>query len=153
MVAIRALALSVKAATTVEAKARKQLVVDTVFRFSTTGATLTLDKGERFYEEFDLFVEGTFGTEEEEQIGEGKWYGVSTEPAGTEGWWESMTIQFFDEDVIEGVDTALPWKGAIIGGTGVFAGASGEYSGIELGGDPSVSRITFTFQKPVKLAR
>lgn len=136
-------------------------MVDTVFRFSTLpGGKRTerergssdFDEGMRLYAEFDVYAEGTYGTDEEEQLGQGKWHGVSTEPRGTQGWWESMTIRFFDQGVIEGVDTGPPWEGAIIGGTGEFAGARGEYSGIEIGGHPFVSRITFTFENPPKPA-
>ena len=125
-----------------------QLVVDGVGTFTTPtradkGGTAKMKEGERYYGEFDVYAVDTVGTGAN-PIGEGKWYGVSTEPKGIGEWWESQTIHIFGRGVIEGVDTGPPWKGAIIGGTGEFAGASGEYSAG--GGGAGFFRLTFTFQ-------
>jgi len=134
-------ALSARAATSLSAEAANQLVMDVVFTFS-TGVSSSLDKGDRSYGEFDLFEEGTVGIEE--RIGEGKWDEVITEPVGTTGWYGSNTFHVFGQGVIEGVSTGPPWEGAIVGGTGVFAGASGEYSST-CEGFEGFCRITFTF--------
>jgi len=141
VVALLLAALSVAAANHAK-KEPKQLVVDVVRTFHTPRGNNKLTVGERFFSNLDVFEEGTFGTAEEKKIGEGIWYGVAT----SWGWWESQTIRIDEQGVIFGEDTGLPWEGAIIGGTGEFAGASGEYVGDGLGGDPQVSRITFTFE-------
>lgn len=135
-------ALSVAAATNLSAQAANQLVVDWVLTFSSAGPSINLDKGDRSYGEFDLYAEGTVGIED--PTGEGKWDGVATEPVGTTGWYESETYHIFGQGVIEGVSTGPPWEGAIVGGTGVFAGASGEYS-VTCEGFEGFCRITFTF--------
>ena len=129
------------------AKPPKQLVVDVVRTFHTHPGTIPEPKkGALYFSEFDVYAEGTFGSEK--PIGEGKWSGVVTEVGGLSGFWEAMTIHIVGQGVIEGLDTGAgsSWKGAIIAGTDDFAGASGEYSGIFLG-DPQRSRITFTFEK------
>lgn len=131
------------------AKPPKQLVVDVVRTFHThPGKIPEPRKGALYFSEFDVYVGGTFGTADEELIGKGKWSGVHTEVGRLSGFWEAMTIHIVGQGVIEGLDTGAgsSWKGAIIGGTDDFAGASGEYSGIFLG-DPQRSRITFTFEK------
>ena len=127
----------------------EQLVVDWVQIFITPGGSNSLAKGERNYGEFDLFAEGTVGTEA--RIGEGKWDLVSTTDVGTFGWYESETFHIFGQGVIEIVGVGPPWEGAIVGGTGDFAGASGEYS-TECGFE-GVCRITLTFTKPPKPAK
>ena len=149
VVALAAVAVSVTAASNLSATAPNQLVVDWVFKFITPGGSDTLDKGERQYGEFDLFAEGTVGIEE--RIGEGKWDLVSTEPVGISGWYESESFHIFGQGVIEIVGVGPPWEGAIVGGTGDFAGASGEYSTeCEFEG---FCRITLTFTKPPKPAK
>ena len=76
-------------------------------------------------------------------IGEYIFDGVATEPAGEQGWYGSEHFHIFGEGAIEGNGHGPPWQGAIIGGTGKFAGASGEYSA-------NWPFVTFTFEKPLK---
>ena len=148
VVALLVAAVSVTAANNAK-KAPKTLVVDVVRTFHAhPGVIPEPDKGALYFSEMDVYVGGTFGTADQELIGEGKWSGVHTEVGGLSGFWESMTIHIDGRGVIEGLDTGAgsSWKGAIIGGTDDFAGASGEYSGIFIG-PPQHSRITFTFKK------
>ena len=76
-------------------------------------------------------------------IGEYIFNAVATNDQGIVGWYGSDHFHIFDEGVIEGIGYGPPWQGAIIGGTGTFAGASGEYTG-------NWPFVTFTFEKPLK---
>ena len=74
-------------------------------------------------------------------IGKYTFDAVSTEDIGTQGWYGHDSFTIDGEGVIEGISHGTPWLGAIIGGTGKFAGVSGEYSG-------SGATVTFTFERP-----
>ena len=106
-----------------------------------TGNTSTLNKGVRTYQEWGL-LDAHGAT-----IGEYRFHAVSTQGVGAAAWYGNEAFDIFGEGVIEGISQAdlsvfppLYVQGSIIGGTGRFAGASGEYS---TSGDIRV--YTFTF--------
>ncbi len=120
----------------------KTLVVDYGSRiFTSPDNSTNLDKGSRTYQVWEL------RDTEGDLIGEVKFDAVATEPAGTPGWYGHESFNIFGEGVIEGLSQGpTPWRGAFIGGTGMFAGAIGEYSG-------SGVRVTFSFENPLKPQR
>ena len=142
VLALLAGGLSVTLAATVGAQGKgpqpKTLVVDIgPLIFVSPDFSINLDRGLRTTSEFELLdIGGNI-------IGDYIFDAVSTEPAGTGGWYGSDHFHILGEGVIEGVSHGPPWQGAIIGGTGIFAGARGEYSGV--GG-----HVTFTFENPPK---
>ena len=81
-------------------------------------------------------------------IGEYRFHAVSTLPVGLgTGWYGNESFDIVGEGVIEGISQAdvsvgLFPEGSIIGGTGRFAGASGEYT------SANGVTYTFTFEKP-----
>ena len=140
VLALLAGGLSLTLATTVGAHGTgpppKTLVVVYGSLIFASDGTANVDKGLRVYQEWELWdTEGDI-------IGEVKFDAVVTEPAGTPGWYGPESFDIFGEGVIEGLSQGLPWRGVIIGGTGIFAGASGEYSGSGAG-------VTFSFENPL----
>ena len=106
------------------------------------GSTRDLEKGVRTYQEFGLLdAQGV-------PIGEYRFHAVSTLPVGSgAGWYGNESFDIFGEGVIEGISQAdvsvgLFPVGSIIGGTGKFSGASGEYNSAD------GRTYTFTFQIP-----
>jgi len=101
--------------------------------FNFPGNTRDLEKGVRTYQEWGLRdAQGV-------DIGIYRFHAVSTQPANVDftAWYGNESFEIFGEGVIEGISQAdlsvgLFPVGAIIGGTGRFAGASGEYSGVNL---------------------
>ena len=66
-------------------------------------------------------------------IGEYRFHAVSTQGIGLTAWYGNESFDIFGEGVIEGISQAdfsegLNVVGSIIGGTGRFSGASGEYT-------------------------
>ncbi len=108
-----------------------------------TGNTNTLAKGVRTYQEFPLLdAQGAV-------IGEYRFHAVSTLPMGLgAAWYGNESFEIFGEGVIEGISQAdqslgiLP-EGSIIGGTGRFSGARGEYTSA-----PGFAVYTFNFKIP-----
>ena len=105
--------------------------------FVLPGFTNQIDKGVRTYQEFPLLdVQGAV-------IGEYRFHAVSTLPAGQgAAWYGNESFEIFGEGVIEGISQAdmsvsLFPEGSIIGGTGRFSGARGEYT--------SADGVTYTF--------
>ena len=116
------------------------LKIDFTNEIFNAGSTATLAKGVRTYQEFGLLdAQGM-------PIGEYRFHAVSTLPVGSgAGWYGNESFDIFGEGVIEGISQAdisvgLFPEGSIIGGTGRFAGASGEYS------SPNGVTYTFTFE-------
>ena len=110
--------------------------------FVAPGFTNQIEKGVRTYQEFPLLdAQGAV-------IGEYRFHAVSTLPAFTgAAWYGNESFEIFGEGVIEGISQAdssvgLFPEGSIIGGTGRFSGASGEYTA------SNFSTYTFTFKKP-----
>ena len=109
--------------------------------FVKPGFTSDLDKGVRTYQEFAL-LDKVGGT----TIGVYRFHAVSTLAAGLgAGWYGNESFDIMDEGVIEGISQAdfsegLNVVGSIIGGTGRFSGASGEYTA------SNFSTYTFTFK-------
>ena len=108
--------------------------------FIEPGITNALNKGVRTYQEFPLLdVQGAV-------IGEYRFHAVSTLPAGQgAAWYGNESFEIFGEGVIEGISQAdmsvsLFPEGSIIGGTGRFSGASGEYT------DSNFSTYPFSFK-------
>lgn len=156
VVVLMAVILSVTLTATVGADAEptsKTLVVDWVGTFDNAAeiGKTCVDLGE--FEQFtwagtaDLYAEGTFGAEP--RIGEEVFSIVSTEPEGVCGWYGTASYNIFGEGIIEVTSHGLPWEGAILGGMGIFTGASGEYTVVGIGG--GVFRVTFTFENPLKV--
>jgi parallel beta-helix repeat protein len=116
------------------------LVIDFANVIFNAGSTNTLAKGVRTYQEFPLLdAQGAV-------IGEYRFHAVSTLPAGDgAAWYGNESFEIFGEGVIEGISQAdmsvtLFPEGSIIGGTGRFSGASGEYTA------SNFSTYTFTFK-------
>ena len=148
VVALMAVAVSVTAATNLSAAAPNQLVVDGVVTFIIDPSS-AIGKGEQGYFEGDVFEEGQFGVSP--PIGEFKGSFVSTEGIGPGASIGKTVWRISDEGdiwVARVFDDSLTpeFEGAIIGGTGRFAGASGEYSATIVSFDPFVFRATFTFK-------
>ena len=108
-----------------------------------TGSTNTLPKGVRTYQEFPLLdAQGA-------PIGLYRFHAVSTLPAGSgAGWYGNESFEIFGEGVIEGISQAdqslgIRPLGTIIGGTGRYSGARGEYTSA-----PGFAIYTFTFEIP-----
>lgn len=106
------------------------------------GFTRELDKGVRTYQEWGLL------NARGEPVGLYRFHAVSTQPveADVPAWYGNESFEIFGEGVIEGISQAdgaigLFPVGAIIGGTGRFSGASGEYSATDF------SNYTFTFNR------
>ena len=104
------------------------------------GSTNTLEKGVRTYQEFGLLdADGM-------PIGIYRFHAVSTLPAmAGAAWYGNESFEISGEGVIEGISQAdssvgLFPEGSIIGGTGRFSGASGEYTA------SNFSTYTFTFK-------
>lgn len=111
-------------------------------RIFSTGSTRDLAKGVRTYQEFGLrdangdpIVGGIY-----------RFHAVSTKEIGDgPGWYGNESFDITGEGVIEGISTAgtgMGVQGSIIGGTGRFAGASGEYTATD------GATYNFTFEKP-----
>ena len=105
--------------------------------FVAPGFTNQIEKGVRTYQEFPLLdAQGAV-------IGEYRFHAVSTLPVGLGfGWYGNESFDIIGEGVIEGISQAdqsigLFPEGSIIGGTGRFSGASGEYT--------SADGVTYTF--------
>ena len=118
------------------------LKIDFTNEIFNAGSTRDLEKGVRTYQEFGLLdAQGV-------PIGEYRFHAVSTLPVGLgAGWYGNESFDIFGEGVIEGISQAdvsvgLFPEGSIIGGTGRFAGASGEYT------SANGVTYTFTFEKP-----
>ena len=118
------------------------LKIDFTNEIFNAGSTRDLEKGVRTYQEFGLLdAQGV-------PIGMYRFHAVSTLPVGLgAGWYGNESFVIFGEGVIEGISQAdisvrLFPEGSIIGGTGRFAGASGEYN------STNAVTYTFTFKKP-----
>ena len=106
--------------------------------------TRFLEIGERTYQEFRLVdAQGA-------HIGKYRFHAVSTLPAADDlaGWYGNESFEIFGEGVIEGIsqaDLSVPVfpEGSIIGGTGRFSGARGEYTA-----SADLTTYTFTFKIP-----
>ena len=122
------------------------LLVDLGFTFVTPAGTINLDKGGRDYGEADLFKPGEAGTGT--PIGELKFIGIATEPAGVRGLLFWGVFRIFDEGdfhvsvVADVIDGKRVGEGVITGGTGKFRGARGVYTDVIVDG---VLRSTFSF--------
>ncbi len=119
------------------------LKIDFTNEIFNAGSTATLEKGVRTYQEFPLL------DDQGALIGEYRFHGVSTLPAAAAaaGWYANEAFEIFGEGVIEGISQAdmsvsLFPEGSIIGGTGRFSGASGEYTA-----SADLTTYTFTFKK------
>ena len=86
-----------------------------------------------------MFAEGTVGSEP--PIGEGVWNYVSTADPPTCGWYGTVTFRISGQGTIYGMEWGPPWAGAVVGGTGDFAEASGEFVGVC--GFDGFCRVTF----------
>jgi len=118
------------------------LRIDFMNEIFNAGSTRDLEKGVRTYQEFGLLdAQGA-------PIGEYRFHAVSTLPVGLgAGWYGNESFDIVGQGVIEGISQAdvsvgLFPDGSIIGGTGRFAGASGEYS------SPNGVTYTFKFERP-----
>ena len=118
------------------------LQIDFSNRIFNAGNTRDLEKGVRTYQEFGLLdAQGV-------PIGEYRFHAVSTLPVGLgPGWYGNESFDIIGEGVIEGISQAdvsvgLFPEGSIIGGTGRFAGARGEYT------SNNGVTYTFTFERP-----
>ena len=106
------------------------------------GVTSELEKGVRTYQEWGLL------DAQDAPIGIYRFHAVSTLPVGIgAGWYGNESFDIIGEGVIEGISQAdlsvgLFPEGSIIGGTGRFSGASGEYTSAD------GITYTFTFEKP-----
>ena len=116
------------------------VVIDFTNVIFNAGSTNTLAKGVRTYQEFPLLdAQGAL-------IGEYRFHAVSTLPMGLgAAWYGNESFDIFGEGVIEGISQAdmsvtLFPDVSIIGGTGRFSGASGEYTA------SNFSTYTFTFR-------
>ena len=131
------------------------LVIDGIITFN-TGSSLTIGEGERGYAEGNVSVEGQLG--QPPLVGEFHETFVSTDGIGVGASVGQSVWRIFDEGDIWVTrvfdNTNDPdFEGAIIGGTGRFAGASGQYSATVLSNNPDVViRATFMFEKPPKPA-
>ena len=97
----------------------------------------------RTYQEYPLLdAQGT-------TIGLYRFHAVSTLPVGSgAGWYGNESFDIFGEGVIEGISQAdqslgIRPLGTIIGGTGRYSGARGEYTSA-----PGFAIYTFTFEIP-----
>ena len=116
------------------------------------GSTRDLEKGVRTYQEFHLRDRDQFG----DLIGKYRFHAVSTLPADDDlaAWYGNESFEIYGEGVIEGISQAdlsppipLYPEGSIIGGTGRFSGARGEYRAT--GELPCrICIYIFTFKKP-----
>ena len=127
----------------------QELVVDTRVTLVVPGNSSTLNKGEVEYAESVLFKEGACelscpSVDGDEVIGMFRANLMATEPIGTFGAIGTLVYSLPEGDIhvsiqsVEGVVT-----GVIIGGTGDFRGAAGEYSSIRL--RPRDRQATFKF--------
>ena len=146
--AVVMLAVMLTAISGADSKARsKTLVLRIDFSneiFNKPGSTSKLHKGVRTYQEYPLLhaVGGPV-------VGLYRFHVVSTLPKKVDrpGWYGNESFHIFGHGVIEGisaVDRSVsdePVVGSIIGGTGRYAGASGEYISDDL------VTYTFTFEK------
>lgn len=149
MVGLVAVALSVTAASSLSAPAPFEMTVDGRFTFN-TGPSGALDAGLSGYASGVVSEEGgegltsVIGTlmsnyvagddDVPLSIGQTVWR--------IDGEGDIWVSRVFDP-------TQSPdFQGAIIGGTGRFSGASGEYSADIVSVSPTVIRATFTFDKP-----
>lgn len=119
------------------------LQIDFANEIFNAGVTRELEKGVRTYQEWGLL------NEQGEPIGLYRFHAVSTQPLEVDvpAWYGNESFEIFGEGVIEGISQAdgsidLFPVGSIIGGTGRFSGASGEYSATDF------SNYTFTFRRP-----
>ncbi len=118
------------------------LKIDFTNQIFNAGSTATLAKGVRTYQEWGLL------DAQDAPIGEYRFHAVSTLPIGLgAGWYGNESFDIWGEGVIEGISQAdvsvgLFPEGSIIGGTGRFSGASGEYTA------PDLTTYTFTFKIP-----
>jgi hypothetical protein len=101
------------------------------------------DKGDRIYGEYDLIDPEDEGYT---IIGHYIYDSIRTTPLDETpvGWYASEHFSLDGLGAIETVGEGPPWGGAIIGGTGIFVGASGEWHAED-------GICIFTFEKPVKL--
>ena len=118
------------------------LRIDFMNEIFNAGSTSDLEKGVRTYQEFGLLdAQGA-------PIGEYRFHAVSTLPVGLgAGWYGNESFDIVGQGVIEGISQAdvsvgLFPDGSIIGGTGRFAGARGEYT------STNGVTYTFTFERP-----
>ena len=123
----------------------QELKVDALITTISPGPSPALAKGATLYVEFDLFRQGDAGNE---VVGEGDFMGMST--AGNVS--EAMGLFVYrldgkgDIHVSSGAGTGLAPEGrigAIIGGTGIYRGVTGEYHHKAVGGGEI--HITFKF--------
>ena len=123
----------------------QELMVDAVITNLTPGSSSTLNKGETLYVEFDLFRQGDAGGE---VIGEGDFMGMSTagNVSGAMGLFVYRIDDIGEIHVSAGSGTGVDPEGrigAIIGGTGIYRGVTGEYHHKSVGGGEL--HITFKF--------
>ena len=118
------------------------LKIDFTNEIFNAGSTSTLAKGVRTYQEYGLL------DAQDATIGLYRFHAVSTLPVGSgAGWYGNESFDIFGEGVIEVISQAHGFlglfpEGSIIGGTGRFSGASGEFT------STNFSTYTFTFKKP-----
>lgn len=159
VLAILAAGVTFGLAQTVHAKGGgKNMVVDVVITFFTPNTlekACALDRGERAYNQGDVYAEGQFGLAD--PIGVFHSQSVSTELPGTCGFFVTRVFRIFERGDIFGSFLAEPGffdervgtTGAITGGTGDFRKISGGEMVVTF--DPSVTaRFTLKFNKKPK---
>lgn len=109
----------------------RELIMDALVVEISPGVSTTLDKGQTEYVELDLFEEGDAGGV---AIGEGDGMSMATEPMGVAGTMGLFVYEIFGEGEIpvsSGPGLAGDpggRTGAIIGGTGLYRGTTGEHN-------------------------
>ncbi len=144
--AVVMMAVILTAVLSVDAKSEPEtlvLKIDLTNEIFNTGNTRTLEKGVRTYQEWVLL------DAHDVPIGEYRFHAVSTLAKAVDraGWYGNESFDIFGEGVIEGISQAdssvgLFPQGSIIGGTGRFSGARGEYTAADF------RTYTFTIQIP-----
>jgi len=122
-----------------------ELTIDAKFVAFFPDRSANLPEGVPYYSVLDIFKEGEIGGV---PIGEGHLMNMATEPIGTSGTISRWVVRIFGEGEIH-LSTGprigpAPQLGAIIGGTEIYRGASGDFSRETIGGGEL--RITFHFQ-------
>ena len=131
------------------ANGSQHLVVDVKWVSFSPANSANSPKGAAYYAELDVFREGEIGGV---PIGEGHQMTMATQPIGTSGALGLWVFRIFGEGELHATisprDPNLPCSsqnciGVITGGTGIYLGASGDFSRENLNGGEN--RVTFNF--------